>query len=81
MNPPFFQTNTVSTKLTHPFCIAKGDFAASQHYVRKEDANMLDNVTKDNGPPVGLPNAAEITSTHSGVLPLSKKLTASARKA
>ena len=70
-----------SVKLTTPVCIAKGDSAASRHYVCPEDKDILSAIECNNGPPVGLPNALQLPSTHQGILPLSSRLSTAARTA
>ena len=78
MNPFYARSKLVSAQ---PFCIAKGDSAASKHYVRPQDKPILKNIINKQGPPVGLPNATTLPSTQSGLLPLSGKLTRPARTA
>ena len=63
--------NSVST-IVPPInqVIAKGDSAASNHYWRLNDMEVLDNVHACNGPTVTLPDNSTIHSTAVGLLPL-----------
>ena len=62
--------------------IAKADSGASRHYFRATDIQALKRVRFDpNGPTVHLPNNETITSTVTGQLPFSDKLSTSARQA
>ena len=80
MNPPIQLLRKQPVTL-QPLCITKLDSAASKHYVRPEDKNILQNLTERHGPPVGLPNSEQLPSTHSGTLPLSTKLSSQAQQA
>ena len=51
--------------------MAKGDSAASHHYWREQDANVLQDITNSKGPSVLIPNGDTIASTKKGILPLS----------
>ena len=82
MNP--FQHTLLQCPLASnlsPVCYAKGDSAASNHYIREEDSEVCQNIIEENGPPVGLPNAATITSTKAAHLPISQNLPSHAQKA
>ena len=65
----------------HPIVIAKADSGASRHYIRDDDKSILNFRKKDLGPTVLLPNNDSMTSTESGILPLSGHLNAAAKKA
>ena len=54
--------------------IAKGDSAASHHYWRQQDKEVLSNLKNISGPSVLLPNGDKISSTEEGLIPLSPKL-------
>ena len=51
---------------------AKGDSAASHHYWREEDKQVIEKIEKHSGPSVLLPNNNTISVTSQGQLPLSK---------
>ena len=54
----------------HPrFVLAKGDSAASGHFIRPIDAHVLDDVKEECGTTVTLPDNDVICSSHSGQLP------------
>ena len=52
--------------------IAKGDSAASNHYLKPKDAHILLDKHKATGPPVSLPNSDLISSNEAGWLPIPK---------
>ena len=54
--------------------MAKGDSAASHHYWREQDANVLQDIINSKGPSVLIPNGDTIASTKKGILPLSDNL-------
>ena len=54
-----------------PVFYAKGDSAATAHYFMESDAEVLQDIKEEKGPPVGLPNATQISSTRCGTLPIS----------
>ena len=60
---------------------AKGDSAASHHYWREEDKQVLEKIEKHSGPSVLLPNNNTISVTSRGQLPLSEQLSSRARNA
>ena len=62
-------------------CIAKGDSAASHHYWKSEDQQILDNVTNAIGPSVQLPNNKSLQSTQQGEIPLSHALSTTGKHA
>ena len=49
-----------SSNLT-PRCYAKGDSAASQHYWRERDVDVLETIHEEPGAPVTLPNSSKIS--------------------
>ena len=61
--------------------MAKGDSAASHHYWRQEDSRVLSDIFEKPGPSVVIPNNSTIDVTHQGNLPLSNKLSPTARNA
>ena len=61
--------------------IAKGDSGASANYWRDEDKSILQNIHPNTSIKVTLPNNDPITSTQSGTLPLSNKLSSKAKEA
>ena len=61
--------------------IAKGDSGASAHYIRPEDAKILNAYTVSNGPIVQQPDNTSLQATGSGSLPLSTDLTPKAQEA
>ena len=60
--------------------IAKGDSAASSHYWREEDTDVLENIQPSNGPTVRLPDNTAITANRKAVLPLMDNLSEQAKK-
>ena len=68
---PVGQPNSVvSTQISTPICIAKGDSAASHHYWRLKDAQYLLEKEDINGPEVQLPNNKFLKVTQWAQLPL-----------
>ena len=63
------------------FVIAKGNSAASSHYWRPQDINVLDNIENHRGPSVLLLNNELISSTQRGRIPLNILLSKEARQA
>ena len=61
--------------------MAKGDSAASHHYWRIQDNNVLSDIIDIQGPNVVIPNNSTITVTKQGDLPLSTQLSPAARSA
>ena len=51
-------------------CQAKGDSAASNHYWRRRDMNVLETIHEEAGPPVALPNGDTINDNQVGYLPI-----------
>ena len=67
---------------THPpIVLAKGDSAASGHFIRPNDAHVLDDVEEECDTAVTLPDNDVIGSSHSGQLPNIKELPRPATKA
>ena len=67
--------------LTKKLVKGKIDSGASSNYIHPEDAHILEQVTKQPGPPVTLPDAGVIKPTHKGILPLSAELSNTAKTA
>ena len=65
---------------TSTFCIAKGDTGATSHYWTENDKGILENIKKDKGHSVQLPDSTMISSTEQGELPLSNLLSTKATK-
>ena len=67
----------------HPqnIIIAKGDSAASKHYLKEKDSSVLSNIRPYSGTPVTLPDTDEIAPSNKGFLPLSNKLSQEAQTA
>ena len=61
--------------------IAKGDSGASQHYIATADAHLLKNITKTTEQNVLLPNNHNLSSTTTGIPPLTSQLSPKACKA
>ena len=61
--------------------IAKGDSAATHNYWQEKDKHCLTNIRKAKPCEIILPNAAQVHSSQSGQLPLSKHLSAKAKDA
>ena len=59
----------------------KIDTGASSNYIRPEDAHILENIEKQPGPPVTLPDDGVINYTHKGILLLSTALSTKAKTA
>lgn len=72
-----FSTVPLITKLVN----VKIDSGASSNYIRPEDAHILNNIERQPGLPVTLPDAGVIKSTHKGILPLSATLSDNAKTA
>ena len=66
--------------VTKPFCIAKGDSAASNHYWTIADMDVLETIHEEDGPPVTLPNSTTINDNTVGHLPFSSTLTSQGTK-
>ena len=64
-----------------PIVLAKGDSAASGHFIRPNDTHVLDNVEEECDTAVTLPDNDVIGSSHSGQLPNIKELPRPATKA
>ena len=58
----------------------KADSGASTHFWRPKDKVALDNIRKEKGPPVKMPNAAILKDDQVGNVPLSQHLSKSATK-
>ena len=61
--------------------MAKGDSAASHHYYRERNINVLSNIKDGPGPLVLIPNGDTIAATKNGMLLLSIKLSKAASTA
>ena len=61
--------------------IAKGNSAASSHYLRPKDKEVLEDIEKHHGPSVVLPNNKLISSTQNGQITLSALLLTKAQTA
>ena len=61
--------------------IVKGDSGATKHYWRPKDKRVLNGIKEFQGPSVTLPNNANIKSAEKGNIPLSSKLTKTAKDA
>ena len=73
--PPISVMNTTQV-------IAKIDSGASRHYIRHEDANVLENrIIDHHGPTVTLPDNTAITASKKGTLPLAPQLSTTAKTA
>ena len=66
---------------TNHIVIAKGDSGASANYWRSEDIKVLQNMHRNTSINVTLPNNHSISSTQSGTIPLSNKLSTKAKEA
>ena len=75
---PFSFTHTKQVK---PVCIAKGDSAASQHYWRERDVDVLPTIYEEPGPPVTLPNSNTINDNKVGHIPLGPSISKKGSKA
>ena len=73
--------NTCSSPNIKKTIIAKGDSAATAHYFRLQDADVLENKTNIKGPTIKQPDNTDLTSEGSGTIPLSKHLSAEAQTA
>ena len=60
--------------------VAKGDSAASSHYWREKDTEVLENITLCNGPTVRLPDNTAISANKKAILPLPSTLSEKAKK-
>ena len=69
---PIISKNTTqcNTNYDQPICIAKGDSAASKHYWMSQFQHVLDDIHREDGPPVTLPNKTSINDDIVGYLPL-----------
>ena len=72
--------HTVHPPPNKKVCLAKADSAASSHFWTQKDANVLEDIHEDIGPPVKLPNASTINDTKAGYLPNLKMLSKKAKK-
>ena len=61
--------------------IAKGDSGATSHYFRPQDASILDNVQKTQGPMVKQPDNTDLATGGTGKIPLSNELSIAAQTA
>ena len=50
--------------------IMKSDSGATNHYIKKTDSNNLQNISLSNAINVALPDGSNLTSTHTGFLPI-----------
>ena len=66
---------------TNHIVIAKGDSGASANYWRSEDTKVLQNMHRNTSINVTLPNNHSISSTQSGTIPLSNKLSTKSKEA
>ena len=73
--------NTCSSPNIKKTIIAKGDSAATAHYFRLQDADVLENKTNIKEPTIKQPDNTDLTSEGSGTIPLSKHLSAEAQTA
>ena len=73
--------NTCSSPNIKKTIIAKGDSAATAHYIRSQDADVLENKTNIKGPTIKQPDNTDLASEGSGTIPLSKHLSAEAQTA
>ena len=64
--------NTCSSPNIKKTIIAKGDSAATAHYFRLQDADVLENKTNITGPTIKQPDNTDLTSEGTGTIPLSK---------
>ena len=71
----------ISVVPTNKKVTVKFDSAASSHYVRPEDAHILDDVKEHRGPSVTLPDDRAIAPSHQGILPLSNNFSKEAKTA
>ena len=76
-----FIESSPSTSSSDTIVMEKGDSAASHHYWRKEDTDILSNIKDSIGPSVLLLNDDKILSTQLGFLPLSPSLSVRATTA
>ena len=73
--------NTCSSPNIKKTIIAKGDSAATAHYFRLQDADVLENKTNITGPTIKQPDNTDLTSEGTGTIPLSKHLSEEAQTA
>ena len=59
--------------------IAKGDSAASKHFIQSQDKHCLTHIRPHVGPPVQLPDSNVISTSEQGCLPLSPELSSDAK--
>jgi len=60
---------------------AKADSGASDHYIRKQDSDILSNLRPITSKPITIPNGSTIRATQSGMLPFAAELSEYARRA
>jgi len=70
----------VDSPKTHTI-IAKGDSAATNHYITEQDSLCLKNIKPNNSINVTLPNSVAISSNKQGELPLSNQLSTKGKTA
>ena len=70
----------VDSPKTHTI-IAKGDSAATNHYITEQDSLCLKNIKPNNSINVTLPNSVAISSNKQGELPLSDQLSTKGKTA
>ena len=63
----FLKLSKIPPSTTH---LLKADSGASQHYIRPQDLDILQNVQQIAGPSVYLPDMTKITATQCGSLPI-----------
>ena len=73
-NKAIFSTSVVPSL----FCVTKGDSATTAHYWKDKDTHIFPDI-QCKGPLVTLPNFKDIYATEQGNLPLSRKLSKTAR--
>ena len=74
------QKTTIQEQTKHVI-YAKCDSAASHHYWREEDKQILDNIEPHDGPSILLPDNSKISVTSQGQLPLAESLSPQAKNA
>ena len=71
----------LSSQASERVVIAKGDSAASDHYVRSVDKHCLSNIKPTIKTPITIPDGTTISASHTGTLPLDPLISKVARTA